>query len=153
MQRNNGKKIIGVIGGRSITDELRIIAESTGELIAQKGYMLICGGMGGVMEAACRGAKNNNGITIGILPGKNKTESNKFIDIPIVTAMSHARNAIIVRSSDALIAIGGQYGTLSEIALAKAIEKPVLGIKTWDIEGVIPFDTPLDAINYLEKHI
>ena len=103
-----------------------------------------------MMEYASKGAKEAGGLTIGILPGKDRAEANSYIDIPIITAMSHARNAIIVRTADVLIAVGGKYGTLSEIALAKAIDKPVYGIKTWDIEGIIKVNSPkeiFDKIN------
>ena len=143
--------IIGVIGGRQMTPEIEKAAQKLGELIAQRNHILVSGGLGGVMEAASRGAKSKNGLTIGILPGRTKSDANKYVDIPIVTSMSHARNAIIVRTSDALVAVGGSYGTLSEIALAKAIGKIVVGIKTWDIEGIIKLKTPEEAINYLES--
>ena len=107
--------------------------------------------MSGVMESACKGAKDAGGMTIGILPGKDKTEANPYVDIPIVTAMSHARNAIIVRTADLLIAIGGKYGTLSEIALAKVIDKPVIGVGTWDIPGMIRVKTVEEAMEKVEK--
>lgn len=144
--------IIGVIGGRDASVEARKIAEKVGEIIAKRKHILICGGMGGVMEAACRGAKRKKGLTVGILPGKSKKEANRYIDVPVVTAMSHARNAILVRSADGLIAVGGKFGTLSEIALAKACDKTVVGMKTWEIEGVVKFNTPEKAIRYLEKN-
>ena len=147
------KKIIAVIGGSECGKEIEKLAYETGREIAKAGYFLVCGGMQGVMEAACRGAKDEGGMTVGILPGKSKSEANEFIDIPIVTAMSHARNAIIVRTADAVIAIGGKYGTLSEIGLAKSIDKPVLGLKTWDIEGIIKVKTPAEAIKAVKKSL
>lgn len=128
--------IIGIIGGNKCSKQIEKIAEETGAGIAGRKHILLCGGMGGVMEASCRGAKKHGGTTIGILPGKNKEDANKYVDIPIITAMSHARNAIIVRTADIIIAIDGKYGTLSEIGLAKAIGKTVIGIKTWDIPGI-----------------
>jgi hypothetical protein len=103
------------------------------------------------MEAACRGAKDGGGLTIGILPGKDKNEANRFVDIPIVTSMSHARNAIIVRTADVLIAVDGKYGTLSEIGLALAIGKKVVGLNTWDIEGVISVGSVDEAMEEIEK--
>lgn len=143
--------IVGVIGGSDIDKKTSTLAEELGKKIAEKGYLLLCGGMGGVMEAACKGAKAAGGTTIGILPGKNSSEANPYIDIPIVTAMSHARNAIIVRTAEVLIAVGGKYGTLSEIALAKVVDKPVIGLQTWDIPGVIKVKTVEEAIKEIEK--
>ena len=143
--------IIGVIGSNECGKQIEMLAEKTGSLIAQKGHWLVCGGLGGVMQAACRGAKKHNGLTIGILPGASAHDKNKYVDIPIVTAMSHARNAIIVRTADVLIAVSGRFGTLSEIALARAIHKPVIGIQTWDIEGVIDVETPEAAVEQAER--
>ncbi|MCB4790919.1 MAG: TIGR00725 family protein [Elusimicrobia bacterium] len=140
------RKIIAVIGGFEATPEIEKLAYETGKEIAKAGFILVCGGMKGVMEAACKGAKDEKGLTIGILPGKSRQDANPYIDIPIITAMSHARNAIIVRTADAVIAVGGKFGTLSEIGLAKAIDKPVFGIKTWDIEGINKVDSPKIAI-------
>lgn len=143
--------LVGIIGGSKVDEKTAKLAEETGKRIAEKGYVLICGGMSGVMESACKGAKSSGGLTIGILPGKDRSEGNPYIDIPIVTAMSHARNAIIVRSADVLIAIDGKYGTLSEIALAKVIDKPVIGLNTWDISGVTNVKTVEEAIKEVEK--
>lgn len=148
------KKLIAVIGGFVIkNEEIRKIAFETGKEIASRGYVLVCGGMGGVMEEAAKGAKSVGGVVVGILPGKDKTDANPYIDIPIVTAMSHARNAIIVRTADCVIAIDGEYGTLSEIALAKVIDKPVFGIKSWDIGGVIKVSDVKMALDIFEGKI
>jgi uncharacterized protein (TIGR00725 family) len=148
------KKLVAVIGGSVIKDEeIRQIAFETGKEIASRGYVLVCGGMGGVMEEASKGAKSVGGVVVGILPGKDKTDANPYIDIPVVTSMSHARNAIIVRTSDCVIAIDGEYGTLSEIALAKVINKQVFGIKTWDIEGVIKVPDAKTALDIFEGNI
>ncbi|MFQ5788382.1 MAG: TIGR00725 family protein, partial [Thermodesulfobacteriota bacterium] len=106
-------------------------AEEVGKEIAKRKGVVVCGGEGGVMEATCKGAKSENGLTIGIIPGYRKSEANQYVDIPIVTGMSHARNIIVVRSSDAIIALGGSYGTLSEIAFALKLGIPIIGIKTW----------------------
>jgi len=143
--------MIAVIGQKSCDKKMGDLAESVGFEIAKRGHTLICGGMGGVMEAACRGAKKGGGTTVGILPGKNKNDANPHVDIAVVTAMSHARNAIIVRSADAVIAVGGRFGTLSEIGLALSIEKPVLGFNSWDVENVLPVDTPENALDLIEK--
>ncbi len=139
--------IIAVIGDSSCSKEVYGIAEEVGKCIAQKGGILITGGLGGVMEAASKGAKQAGGITIGILPGLSREDANRYVVIPITTGLSHARNIIIARSADALIAVSGGYGTLSEIAIGLKLGKPVIGIKTWDtIEGVIKVDHPEEAI-------
>jgi len=141
------KPIIAVIGGRKTEKSLLKEAEETGRLIAGKGAVLVCGGLGGVMEAASRGAKAGGGLTVGILPQNDSKEANQFIDIPVVTGLGIGRNVIIARTADALIAVGGSYGTLSEIAFALQMGKPVVGIKTWDITGVIAVDNAVDAVN------
>ena len=143
--------IVAVIGGNFCSKEIAEIAYEVGKRIAQRKHILICGGLAGVMEAACRGAKDGGGLTIGILPGKEKSEANRFVDIPIVTSMSHARNAIIVRTADVLIAVDGKYGTLSEIGLALAISKKVVGINTWDIEGIVSVGSVDEAMKEIEK--
>jgi uncharacterized protein (TIGR00725 family) len=129
---------IGVIGPSEAPLELYSLAEDVGRLIAEAGAILICGGGAGVMEAASKGAKSAGGITVGILPGTNESEANQYVDIPIVTGMGHGRNIINVWSSEVIIAIGGGYGTLSEIALALRTNKAVIGLSTWDfsIQGI-----------------
>jgi uncharacterized protein (TIGR00725 family) len=108
--------------------------------------VLVCGGLGGVMEAACRGAKDGAGTTVGILPGTDRGEANEFVDVAIPTGLGEARNALVVRAADALIAVGGGYGTLSEIALALKAGKRIVGLGSWDIEGVERVDTPEAAV-------
>ena len=142
------KTLIGVIGAEDASEEERATAERVGREIAKSGLTLVCGAMGGVMEAACRGAKTEGGLTIGIVPGDSKSDSNPYVDIPVVTAMGHARNVIVVRSSSAIIAIGGSYGTLSEIAFALRLEIPIIGIKTWDVSTEIrKAETPKEAVD------
>jgi len=131
------RKIIAVIGGSEPDEKSLEIAEEIGSLIAQRGAVLITGGMGGVMNAASKGAKSANGLVIGILPSGNKTNANPYIDIPIVTGMSEARNIIIARTCDCAVAINGKYGTLSEIAYCLMFNVPVIGINTWDIDAPI----------------
>ena len=143
------KKLIAVIGGKKANDEIYKIALQVGKIIAINGLILICGGKGGVMEAAAKGAKQENGITIGILPGGSKEEANKYIDIAIPTDISNARNAIIARACDLAIAINGGYGTLSEIALCLAMKKTVLGIKTHNIDGVTKIDKAKEINEFL----
>jgi len=141
------KPIIAVIGGRRIEKALLLEAEEVGRLIAKKGANLVCGGLGGVMEAASRGAKLEGGLTVGILPHDHSKEANQHIDFPVATGLGIGRNVIIARTADALIAVGGEYGTLSEIAFALQMGKPVVGIKTWDIKGVIGAKNAADAVN------
>ena len=104
--------------------------------------MLVCGGLGGAMEAACRGAKQAGGTTVGILPGSDRAAANEFVDVVLPTGLGEGRNALVVRAADALIAVGGGYGTLSEIALALRAGKPVVGLDTWEIEGVVVAGDP-----------
>ena len=142
---------IGVIGGRYCSDKIAGIAEELGRLIAREGWTLICGGRGGVMEAACRGAFEEGGVTIGILPDSTDIKANPYLTYTIKTGMGEGRNVIIVHSSDALVAVDGKYGTLSEIAMALARRKPVFGIGTWDISGVKMVNDPADAIERIKE--
>ncbi len=145
---------IGIIGAGTCSKEVYQTTEKLGRLIAERGDTLICGGLGGVMEAAAKGAKSKDGTTIGILPGLSAEDANPFIDIPIVTGLSHARNVIIVRSSDILIAVAGKYGTLSEIAIALKLGKPVIGICSWNIsKDIFQTQSPEEAINLVDKLI
>ena len=138
---------IGVIGAGQCSKEIEQLAEEVGKEIARNKATLVCGGLGGVMEASAKGAKQEGGNTIGILPGVSFEDANPFIDIPIVTGLSHARNVLVVRSSHALIAIEGGYGTLSEIAIALKIGKPVVGLRTWKIsEEIVTVETPQEAV-------
>jgi uncharacterized protein (TIGR00725 family) len=138
---------IGVIGAGQCSKEIEQLAEEVGKEIARNKATLVCGGLGGVMEASAKGAKQEGGNTVGILPGVSFEDANPFIDIPIVTGLSHARNVLVVRSSHALIAIEGGYGTLSEIAIALKIGKPVVGLRTWKIsEEIVTVETPQEAV-------
>ena len=140
------KKIIAVIGTGSADESLLKIAEEVGRLIARRDAILICGGLGGVMKAASKGARSEGGTTLGILPQDHKNEANPYIDIPVATGFGEGRNVIIARSADALITVGGEYGTLSEIAFGLRMGKPVIGIKTWDIKGIIKAENAEDAV-------
>ena len=123
------RPIIGVVGGSTCSPEETAWAEAVGRGLAEQGAVLVCGGLGGVMEAASRGAKAVQGsLTIGILPGSDRTQANPWIDLPFATGMGEMRNALVVRVCTALIAIGGGWGTLSEIALARRIGTPVVGL-------------------------
>jgi uncharacterized protein (TIGR00725 family) len=125
--------IIAVIGDSSCSPEEAKLAENVGELLAQRGAIIVCGGLGGVMEAVCRGAKSKGGLTVGILPGEDSSMANSWVDIPVVTGIGKARNVAVVKSAQAVIAIGGGYGTLSEIAYALKSSIPVIGLNTWSL--------------------
>ena len=125
--------MIAIIGGSAPTAEEAAAAEAVGRALAEGGAVLICGGRGGVMEAACRGAKAAGGLTVGILPGPDRSEANPYVDIPIVTGIGLARNAIVARTAQAVVAVGGSYGTLSEIAFALQFGVPVVGLGTWEM--------------------
>lgn len=141
-------KFIGVIGGSEASEELLKLAERVGSLIASEGCVLVCGGLGGVMEAAAKGAKSAGGLTVGVLPGGSRSDANPYIDIAIATNMGHARNAIIAHTCDALIAVGGRYGTLSEISFGLALGKRVVSLKSWDVDpGIIAAGTPEEAVS------
>ena len=122
------KPIIAVIGGGTATKDELTLAEETGRLLAARGAIVVCGGLGGVMEAAAKGAKSNGGVTVGILPGSDAAAANAYIDVPLATGLGEMRNLLIVRVAQALIAIGGGIGTLSEIAMAQRTERPVIGL-------------------------
>lgn len=125
---------IGVIGERVCNEKTRQIAERVGRLLAENGAVLVCGGMGGVMEAASHGAVLANGVVLGIIPGLSREDANPYLTFSVVTGMGEGRNIILVRSCDAIIAIGGSYGTLSEIAFAHKLDIPVVGINTWSLK-------------------
>jgi uncharacterized protein (TIGR00725 family) len=125
--------IIAVIGDSSCSPQEAKLAETAGELLAQQGATIICGGLGGVMEAVCRGAKSKGGLTVGILPGQDSSTANPWVEIPVVTGIGEARNVAVVKSAQAAIAIGGSYGTLSEIAYALKNNIPVIGLNTWSL--------------------
>ncbi|MBU1356283.1 MAG: TIGR00725 family protein [Candidatus Edwardsbacteria bacterium] len=143
---------IGVIGASSCSAKLAQAAYTVGKLIAESGAILICGGMGGVMEAACHGAIEAGGMTVGILPGSSARDGNEFLTVPVVTGLGYARNSIVVQSSQVLIAIGGKYGTLSELAYAAGFGIPVVGLSTWKIRAPIKHvRTPEEAVRMALK--
>jgi len=129
----NKKRFIAVIGGSQCSPKEARLAEEVGRELARQGVILVCGGLGGVMEAACKGANSEGGVTIGILPGENHQAANPYVQIPIVTGIGHARNMAVVKSAQAVIAIGGSYGTLSEISHALQSGIPVIGLNTWSL--------------------
>lgn len=148
------KIFIAVIGGYPCTSEEALKAEAVGRELARQGAILVCGGEGGVMEAACKGAQSEGGITIGILPGDSRRSANKYVSIPIITGIGSARNLIVVKSAQAVIAIGGGYGTLSEISFALKNGLSVIGLKTWSFSrndqvdrSLIQAEDPVTAVN------
>ena len=145
--------LISVIGASDPSPEIQSLAEEAGKELALRGVIVVCGGLGGVMEASCRGAKSAGGTTIGILPGSDPGEANPWVDIPICTGMGYARNSIVVKSGRAAIAVGGAFGTLSEIGHALGDGIPVIGLKTWAISqngqedhSIILAKDPIDAV-------
>jgi uncharacterized protein (TIGR00725 family) len=144
---------IAIVGGGSPPSSDLTAAFKVGESLARLGAVVVCGGLGGVMEAACRGAKSAGGLTIGILPGSSADRANPWVDVAIPTGMGEARNALVVASCQAVIAIGGEYGTLSEIALALRAGKPVIGLSTWSMvrpdgaadAGIVPVASAEEA--------
>ena len=126
-------RYIAVCGSSVATDEELARAEEVGRLLAEAGAIVICGGLGGVMDAAARGAKAAGGISVGLLPGKDRAEASEHLTIALPTGMGETRNGLIIRAADAVIALGGEWGTLSEIALAMRTGKPVVGLGTWEL--------------------
>ncbi len=145
--------IISVIGGSQPTPEAEALAEQVGFELARRGVTVACGGLKGVMEAVCRGAKAMGGTTIGILPGSDPQTGNSWVDIPICTGMGYARNVIVVLTGRAVIAVDGAYGTLSEIGYALGSDVPVIGLNTWSVSRngsvdsrIIIAKDPVDAV-------
>jgi uncharacterized protein (TIGR00725 family) len=124
---------IGVIGGSAVPKTTYRLAQEVGVEIARRGAVLICGGMQGVMEAACKGASEAGGLTIGILPGDSRKQANRYVQIPIISGIGYARNVAVVKSSQAVIAVDGSYGTLTEIGYALQAGIPVIGLGTWSL--------------------
>jgi uncharacterized protein (TIGR00725 family) len=147
----NGR--ISVFGGRNITPEVYGNSVEIGRLLAREGFLVFCGGGKGVMEAISKGVSKSGGTVIGILKGKELEEGNDYLTIPIATGMDIARNAVLAYNCDAAIAISGQYGTMSEIAYAFQLDKPVIGYQTWDINNVIQAESPEDVISKLKKEL
>ena len=137
---------IGVIGGSRPDASARQLAFQVGKLIAEQGAILVCGGLGGVMESASRGAKQAGGLTVGILPSLHPSDANSYVDVPVATGMGYTRNSLVAMNSDVLIAVDGEYGTLSEIAYGNIYGKRVIGLGTWKIKGVVPAETAEEAI-------
>lgn len=146
-------RLVGVIGEQDASPSAFAAAEEVGTLIARRGGTVVCGGLGGVMEAAARGCSSAGGTVIGLLPGERAADANRYVTIPIPTGMGEARNVILVRTAQVVIAVGGAYGTLSEIALALRFGVPVIGLDTWSLskpgdfkDPIIRVRTPAEAV-------
>jgi uncharacterized protein (TIGR00725 family) len=145
--------VVGVLGPNTCTPEEHELGFAVGAELANRGAVLVCGGLGGMMEAAAAGAKSRNGLTLGILPGEDSSSANPYIDVPLPTGIGPFRNMLIARASHAVIAIKGGYGTLSEIAFALRLGVPVVGLDTWSVSkaghvdaGIVPAATPSEAV-------
>jgi hypothetical protein len=147
------KTRIGVIGGRTADKRTAAAARRVGELVAKAGAVLVCGGLGGVMAAAASGARQAGGLTVGIIPGNDPGEASIDIDVPVATGLGYTRNSLVAMNSDALIAIDGGYGTLSEIAYGNIYNKPVIGLATWELDGVIAAESPDKAVELALKAV
>ena len=142
---------VAVVGpGDASAPELQA-AEEVGAGLAAAGAVVVTGGLGGVMEAACRGARSRDGTTLGILPGEDRGAANGWVQVAVATGLGELRNGLVVRAADALVAIGGGHGTLSEVALALRIGRPVVGLGTWEVHGVEQVSTPAEALGRIER--
>jgi uncharacterized protein (TIGR00725 family) len=142
---------VAVVGpGDASSQELQA-AEEVGAGLAAAGAVVVTGGLGGVMEAACRGARSRHGTTLGILPGEDRDAANGWVQVAVATGLGELRNGLVVRAADALVAIGGGHGTLSEVALALKLGRPVVGLGTWDVHGVDQVSTPAEALGRIER--
>ena len=140
------KPVIAVIGAGQCSKKLQDMAAAVGRYIAENGGVLVCGGLGGIMEGAARGAKEAGGTTIGIIPTDNKADANAFIDYVIVTGLGHARNILVVNTADAIVALPGKYGTLTEMAFALNAGKPIVSVSAWKLgEEIRQAEDPLEA--------
>jgi uncharacterized protein (TIGR00725 family) len=147
-----GTAYVAVVGASVATAEQERVAEEVGRRLAQGGAIVITGGGGGVMAAASRGAAQAGGVVIGILPGTDRGHANEWVGIALPTGLGELRNGLIVRAADAAVAVGGAYGTLSEIALALVGKVPVIGLDTWVVEGVESAGTPEEAVQRALEH-
>jgi uncharacterized protein (TIGR00725 family) len=138
-------RYVGVVGPGEASASEAAVAEEVGGLLAEGGAVVVCGGLGGVMEAACRGAKSKLGLTVGLLPGLDRSAANGWVDVAVATGLGELRNGLIVRASDALVAVGGGAGTLSEIAFALKVGRPVVGIGTYELDGVVQAASAAEA--------
>jgi uncharacterized protein (TIGR00725 family) len=153
-RRPQARVYVAVVGGGRVSEEERDSATRVGRAVAEAGAVVVCGGLGGVMEAACSGAHEVGGLTVGILPGEDRTSANNHVDVALPTGLGEARNALVVRAADVIVAVGGEFGTLSEIALGLATGVPVVGLGTWELarsgkelDAIVHARNPEDAVS------
>ena len=151
---SGGPVYVSVIGPGDADPDALDAAEQVGRALAQHGAVLVCGGRGGVMEAACRGARAGGGTTVGILPDPDRSHANAYLDVALPTGMGELRNGLVARAGDAVIAVGGEFGTLSEIAFALKLGRPVVGLRTWElaragqrVDAIVAVSTPAEAVS------
>ncbi|MFB6269571.1 MAG: TIGR00725 family protein [Halobacterium sp.] len=144
---------VSVIGGGVVGEDAKRDAREVGRLLAERGHTLVCGGRGGVMRAACRGASEAGGHTIGVLPGEDRHAANEYVDTAIATGIGHARNALVVMNGDAVIAIDGSGGTLSEVGFSSVYDRPIAGLGAPDAPHVEAVDSPEAAVDYVERQV
>jgi uncharacterized protein (TIGR00725 family) len=142
---------VSVIGGSTVDDDTAADARELGRVLAERGHTVVCGGLGGVMAAVCAGARERDGHTIGILPGYDRADANEHVVEPIATGLGHARNGVVVLNGDAVIAVDGGSGTLSELGFAGVHDRPTAGLGTFDLPHVHAVDAPAAAVDYVER--
>lgn len=144
---------VSVIGGSVVPAARAEEAEAVGRLLAERGHVVVCGGLGGVMEAACRGTSEAGGHTVGILPGEDPGAANRYVETAVATGLGHARNALVVMNGDAVVAVDGAAGTLSELGFVGVFDRPAAGLGTHDLDWVEPVDSPRAAVEYVERSV
>jgi len=137
---------VAVVGPGSATADEEAAAQAVGAAVGEADAVLVCGGRGGAMEAACRGARDSGGTTVGLLPGLDRAEANEFVDIAIPTGLGELRNGLVVRAADAVVAVAGEYGTLSEVGFALKAGKPVVGLGTWELRRAGEVDPGIEVV-------
>lgn len=145
------KKVVSVIGGHSCNKEVEQIAQNLGKNLAKVVDILVCGGLSGTMKAVCQGFKAGGGLTIGIIPSYDKNDANPYIDIVIPTGLGLARNVLVIKSADVVVALPGEMGTLSEVAYCLQFGIPVISLNSWDIKSVIKVETVDEAVDKVRE--
>jgi hypothetical protein len=144
---------VSVVGGSTVDATNRTVARELGVRLAERDHTVVCGGLGGVMAAACEGARTAGGRTVGILPGEDPDAANQFVETAVATGLGHARNCLVVMNGDAVVAVDGGGGTLSEIGYALVFDRPIAGLGTHGVEGVHRCETPVEAVDYVERAV
>jgi uncharacterized protein (TIGR00725 family) len=144
---------VSVVGGSAVTAEEASVAREVGRRLGERGHTIVCGGLGGVMAAACRGAREADAHTVGVLPGEDRAAANDHVVTAVATGMGHARNALVVLNGDAVVAVAGAGGTLSELGYASVYDRPTAGLGTHDVPGVTAVETPAEAVEFVEAAV